>query len=129
MNGKQIVYWGLRGYTQLLAFVLLAILLVASISPPNIEAPSPLSAPLSFLPMLLVSVMLLLPYRWSAGGWPYRLRLGLYFLASIWLTYFSVTDAWIFRAASPDFLGSLILGLLAITAPVSLVLHKNLYPL
>jgi hypothetical protein len=127
MNSKWIVYWVIRGYTQLLAVASLVVLLFASISPPNIEAPTPFSAPLSFLPMLLVSVLLLLPYRWSVYGPRYRIRLTLVLVASIWLAYISATRAWTFRAVPADLVGSLLLGLLAITAPVGLVLHNKLH--
>lgn len=127
MNVKSTVYWCVRGYTQLLAIVSLLALTFASISPANIEAPSPLNAPLSFLPLLLLSVLLLMPYRWNVHGWYYQLRLGLYMVGSIWLAYLSITSALTFRVGFGDLLISLAMGLLAISAPVSLLLHQKLH--
>lgn len=127
MNIKSTVYWCVRGYTQLLAIVSLLSLILASIAPPSIDAPSPLNAPLAFLPFLLVSIMLLLPYGWSVQGPRYWFRLGLCSGAAIWLGYLAITDSWAFRSSHTDLLVSLALGLLAVSAPVSLVLHKRLY--
>lgn len=120
------IYWIVRLYTQILAGLLIVLMIVTSISPPTVEAPSPQDAPFAFLPFFLTAFLFLLPYRCSAERTYHRIRLSLYFLASIWLLYKGITDLYIFRFQFFESVAALTLVLLAVSAPFSLLLHRRL---
>lgn len=99
---------------------------MSSISPPNIEVPSPLDQPFLFLPFFLFGVLFLIPYQWSINQFLFYVRLVLYCIASIWLMYNGIKELIIFENNLLDIIFPLNFILLAVSAPVSLIIYKNL---
>jgi hypothetical protein len=126
MNSVFILYWVARLYTQSIALLTLASVLLSASLPPDIEAPSPLAAPLWFIPGAIVGCLFLLPFRWSAQEPYFRVRLVLHLLASVWIAYLAIGGISSFGVSGPDLVISIGLLLLAMTSPMSIVLFRRL---
>ncbi len=119
-------YWISRFYTQIAALLILVVIILSSMSPPQVEAPSPISAPLIYIPFVFSAIIFLLPYKLSENNFYYYLRLAVYFLVSIGLLCVGIKNIIIFGLSTLDGIGSLCLILLAFSAPTSLIIYKQM---
>ena len=127
MTMKSSLYWATRIYTQLLALIAIASMVLSSISPPMIEAPSPMRAPFFFAPYFLIAAVYLLPYKWSIGNVQFMVRVVFYLFASVGILYLGFSGMWSFPTGGLDLLLSTGLIVLAISAPSSIFLHRRLF--
>ena len=122
----KILYWLSRSYAQLAAVVLLGGSIFSVISPPDIEMPTFLRAPVWYISLSLSAIIFLLPYRLDAGLFFHRIRLAHCVLCSIWLVETAAEDISTMHVYSLDGLASLMMLLLAVGAPLSLILYKKI---